>query len=148
MERLRTLKSFQIFRIEIKKSKTYSDWCPFQCLSIGTTLMKIQSGRTVALNSSVLSLRNSRSWPPYFKMAPPSSISESARGGGGAKELYSTEGSWAWVSKKIYRLKEDQAFSLSLELGRRKRFVRHPSADILLHSMGGGGDFVDTVIAF
>jgi hypothetical protein len=50
--------------------------------------------------------------------------------------------------KKIYRLKEDQAFSLSLELGRREKFARHPSADILLHSVGGGGDFVDTVIAF
>ncbi len=49
--------------------------------------------------------------------------------------------------KKIYRLKEDQAFSLSLELGRREKVVRHPSADFLLHSIGGGGDFVDTVIA-
>jgi hypothetical protein len=48
--------------------------------------------------------------------------------------------------KKIYRLKEDQAFSLSLELGCREKFARHPSADILLHSVGGGGDFVDTVI--
>ena len=46
--------------------------------------------------------------------------------------------------KKIYRLKEDQAFSLSLELDRREKFARHPSADILLHSLGGGGDFVDT----
>jgi hypothetical protein len=50
-------------------------------------------------------------------------------------------------SKKIYRLKEDQAFSLSLELDRREKVSRHPSADILLHSVGGGGDFVDTVIA-
>jgi hypothetical protein len=50
--------------------------------------------------------------------------------------------------KKIYRLKEDQAFSLSLELDRREKFARHPSADFLLHSIGGGGDFVDTVIAF
>ncbi len=67
--------------------------------------------------------------------------------------------------KKIYRLKEDQAFSLSLELGRRSKFARHPSADFLqspsnlspislqqtmtlLHSFGGGGqDFVDTIIA-
>jgi hypothetical protein len=56
-------------------------------------------------------------------------------------------GGWAWT-KKIYRLKEDQAFSLSLELERREKFARHPSADILLHSIGGGGDFVDTVIAF
>jgi hypothetical protein len=51
-------------------------------------------------------------------------------------------------AKKIYRLKEDQAFSLSLELDRREKFARHPSADFLLHSVGGGGDFVDTVIAF
>jgi hypothetical protein len=51
-------------------------------------------------------------------------------------------------AKKIYRLKEDQAFSLSLELGQREKFARHPSADILLHSVGGGSDFVDTVIAF
>jgi hypothetical protein len=44
-------------------------------------------------------------------------------------------------------LKEDQAFSLSLELGRGEKIVWHPSADFLLHSVGGGGDFVDTVIA-
>ena len=49
-------------------------------------------------------------------------------------------------AEKIYRLKEDQAFSLSLELGR----LRHPSADLLPSphptSIGGGGkDFVDTV---
>jgi hypothetical protein len=49
--------------------------------------------------------------------------------------------------KKIYRLKEDQAFSLSLELGRREKVARHPSADFLLHFLEGGGDFVDTVIA-
>ncbi len=34
----------------IRKSKTYSGWCPFQGLSNGTTLMWIQSGRTVPLN--------------------------------------------------------------------------------------------------
>jgi hypothetical protein len=43
-------------------------------------------------------------------------------------------------------LKEDQAFSLSLELGRREKVAWHPSADFLLPSVGGGGDFVDTVI--
>jgi hypothetical protein len=48
--------------------------------------------------------------------------------------------------KKIYRLKGDQAFSLSLELGRRKKVARHPWADFLLHFLEGGGDFVDTVI--
>jgi hypothetical protein len=50
-------------------------------------------------------------------------------------------------AKKIYRLKEDQAFSLSLELGKREKVARHPSAEFLLHSIGGGGDFVETVIA-
>jgi hypothetical protein len=34
-------------------------------------------------------------------------------------------------TKKIYRLKEDQAFWLSLELGRREKVERHPSADFL-----------------
>jgi hypothetical protein len=46
--------------------------------------------------------------------------------------------------KKIYGLKEDQAFSLSLELDRREKVARHPSADFLLPYVGGGGDFVDT----
>ncbi len=41
MKRLRTSKSFQIFKSEIKISKTYSGWCPFQGLSNGSTLMKI-----------------------------------------------------------------------------------------------------------
>jgi hypothetical protein len=41
-------------------------------------------------------------------------------------------------------LKEDQAFSLSLELDRREKVARHPSADFLLYYVGGGGDFVDT----
>ncbi len=51
MKRLRTLKSFQIFKSEIKKLKTFSGWCPFLCLSNGFfTLRKIQSGRTVPLN--------------------------------------------------------------------------------------------------
>jgi hypothetical protein len=49
MKWLRTLKSFQIFKTEIKKSKTYSGWCPFQGQSSGTTLIQIQSGRTVPL---------------------------------------------------------------------------------------------------
>ncbi len=35
------------------------------------------------------------------------------------------------LPKKIYRLKEDQAFSLSLELGRRSKVARRPSADFL-----------------
>ncbi len=49
-KRLRTLKSFQIFKTEIKKPKTLSGWCPFQGLPNGTTLMQILSGWTVPLN--------------------------------------------------------------------------------------------------
>ncbi len=52
MKRLRTLNSNKIFKIKNKKLKTYSGWCPFQCLSNGTTLMHIQSGRTVPLMCS------------------------------------------------------------------------------------------------
>jgi hypothetical protein len=52
--RLRTLKSFQIFKTEIKKSKTFSGRCPFQGLYNGTTLMQIQSGRTVPLSFRIL----------------------------------------------------------------------------------------------
>jgi hypothetical protein len=47
MKRLRILKSFKIFKSEIKKLKTYSGWCTFKGLSNDTTLMQIQSGRTV-----------------------------------------------------------------------------------------------------
>ncbi len=54
MKRLRTLKSFKIFKSEIKKLKTYSGWCPFKGLSIDTTLMQIQSGRTVPLIQDLL----------------------------------------------------------------------------------------------
>jgi hypothetical protein len=50
MKRLRTLKSFKIFKSEIKKLKTYSDLCAFKGLSNDTTLIQIQSGRTVPLN--------------------------------------------------------------------------------------------------
>ncbi len=49
MNRFRTLNSFQIFKIKIKKSRTYSGWCSFQGISNNTTLMQIQSGRTVHL---------------------------------------------------------------------------------------------------
>ena len=49
MKRLMTLKSLQIFNSEIKKLKTYSGWYPFKGLSNDTTLMQIQSGRTVPL---------------------------------------------------------------------------------------------------
>jgi hypothetical protein len=54
---------------------------------------------------------------------------------------------YGWAAKKIYRLKEDQAFSLSLELDRRKKVARHPSVDFLLHYVGGGGDSVDTAFS-
>ena len=49
MKWLRTLNSYQIFKIKNKKLKTYSGWCPFEGLSNDTTLMQIQSGRTVPL---------------------------------------------------------------------------------------------------
>ncbi len=52
MKRLRTLKSFQIFKSKNKKLRTYSGWCPSKGLSNDTTLMQIQSGRTVPLNAS------------------------------------------------------------------------------------------------
>jgi len=51
MERLRTLNSYQIFKIKNKKLKTYSGWCSFKGLSNDTTVMQIQSGRTVPLKS-------------------------------------------------------------------------------------------------
>ncbi len=53
MKRLRTLKSFKIFKSEIKKLKTYSGWCPFKGLFNDNTLMQIQSGRTVPLNKTI-----------------------------------------------------------------------------------------------
>ncbi len=46
---LRTLNSYQIFKIKNKKLKTYSGWCTFKGLSNGTNLMQIQSGWTVLL---------------------------------------------------------------------------------------------------
>jgi hypothetical protein len=64
-----------------------------------------------------------------------------------------------FAPKKINRLKEDQAFWLSLELGRREKVARHPSADFLPFPpfvyadngapsvLGRGGhDFVGTII--
>ncbi len=40
---------FKYSRSKIKKLKTYGGWCPFKGLSNDTTLMQIQSGRTVPL---------------------------------------------------------------------------------------------------
>jgi hypothetical protein len=54
MKRLRTLKSLKIFNSEIKKLKTYSGWYPFKGLSNDTTVMQIQSGRTVPLNKKII----------------------------------------------------------------------------------------------
>jgi hypothetical protein len=54
MKWLRTLNSFQISQIKIKKSKTFCIWCPFPGLSNGTTLMQIQSGWTVPLKKSLI----------------------------------------------------------------------------------------------
>ncbi len=48
-EAAQNLEVFQTVKTEIKKLKTGSGWCPFQGLSNGTTLMQIQSGRTVPL---------------------------------------------------------------------------------------------------
>jgi hypothetical protein len=53
MKRLRTWKLFQIFSTNIKKSKTYIGLCAFKGLSNGTTLMQIQSGRTVHLRLKI-----------------------------------------------------------------------------------------------
>ncbi len=58
MKRLRTLKSFKIFKSERKKLKTYSGWCPFKGLSNDITLMQIQSGRTVPLILQNCKLQN------------------------------------------------------------------------------------------
>ncbi len=49
IKRLRTLNSYQIFKIKNLKLKTYSGCCPFKGLSNDTTLRQIQSGRTVPL---------------------------------------------------------------------------------------------------
>jgi hypothetical protein len=45
------LKSFKIFKSEIKKLKTYSGLCAFKGLFNDTTLTQIQSGRTVPLKT-------------------------------------------------------------------------------------------------
>jgi hypothetical protein len=58
MKRLRTLKSFKIFKSEIKKLKTNSGGlCAFKGLFNDTTLMQIQSGRTVPLISNRISVK-------------------------------------------------------------------------------------------
>jgi hypothetical protein len=57
MKRLRTLNSYQILKIKNKKYKTHSGWYPFQGLYNGTTLMQIQSGRTVPLTVHTFSQR-------------------------------------------------------------------------------------------
>ncbi len=54
MKRLKTLNSYQIFKIKNKESKTFCSWSPFQGLSNGTTLMQIHSGWTVPLSVSTL----------------------------------------------------------------------------------------------
>ncbi len=65
--------SLQTFKSEIKISKTYSGWCPFQGLSNDTTLMQIQSGRTV-----LFKLRYASSWSFWTWLClPPSQNSTS-----------------------------------------------------------------------
>jgi hypothetical protein len=60
--------NFEIFKIESKKKKTYSGWCPFLCLSNGSTFMKIQSSRTVPLKqASTLDTHLSRPRPTFSK---------------------------------------------------------------------------------
>ncbi len=54
IKRLRTLNSYQIFKIKTQKSKTYSGWCPFHGLFIGITVMQIQSGRMILLTKKAL----------------------------------------------------------------------------------------------
>jgi hypothetical protein len=54
MEQLRTLNSYKIFKIKKKILKTYSCWWPFKVLSNDTTLMQIQSGRTVPCHAVFL----------------------------------------------------------------------------------------------
>ncbi len=44
--------NFELFKIKNKKLKTYSGWCPCNRLSSDTTLMQIQSGRTVPLKQT------------------------------------------------------------------------------------------------
>ncbi len=53
MKRLRTSNTFKIFKSEIKKLKTFSGWCPSKGLPNETTLMQIQSGRTVPLTIAI-----------------------------------------------------------------------------------------------
>ncbi len=50
--------------------------------------------------------------------------------------------------RKFIDWKKTKHFRFRWNWGRREKVARHPSADFLLHSVGGGGDFVDTVIAF
>jgi hypothetical protein len=69
MMKLRILKSFQIFKTEIKKSKTCSGCCPFLCLSNGSTLMKIQSGQAMPLKGSLT--RDFRLQVFFMNQCPP-----------------------------------------------------------------------------
>ncbi len=68
MKQLRTLKSFQIFKSETKKSKTYSGRCPFQGLSNGTTLMHIQSGWMLSLMVPKLEIFDCSDFHNFFSM--------------------------------------------------------------------------------
>ncbi len=66
----RTLNSCQIFKIKNQKSKTYSGWCPFKGLSNGTTLMQIQSGRTVPLNAREFFFVKHITWSSFVQENP------------------------------------------------------------------------------
>ncbi len=51
---------------QIKKSKTFSGWCPFQGLSNGTTHMQGQSGRTVLLKIQKDQKEKKTKWGPFL----------------------------------------------------------------------------------
>ena len=53
---------FKYSRSKIKKLKTYSGWCPFKGLSNDTTLMQIQSGRTVPLKGPLHQMISVWNW--------------------------------------------------------------------------------------
>ncbi len=71
MERLRTLNSYQIFKTKNKKFKKYSGWCHFKGLSNDTTLMQIQSGRTVPLSQTWRHPQPQTLRPPTTQNLPP-----------------------------------------------------------------------------
>ncbi len=66
MKLLRTLKSFQIFKSEIKKSKIYSGWCPFQGLSNGTLSCRSNLAGRYSVPLKVQSGQIGSAWEWYY----------------------------------------------------------------------------------